>query len=53
MNFEDEGEDEDFFDEIKPEDNIIPYEKRDGVEVSYIVKQNEKISTLVQEQVYK
>lgn len=39
-------------DDIKPEDNIIPYKKRDNVDVAYIDKENERISLQVQEQVF-
>ena len=36
---------------MKPEDNIIPYQKKENVDVAYIDRENEKISSQVKKQV--
>jgi hypothetical protein len=38
-------------DDPLPEDNITPYLPRDSVEVEYIVKENERVSQILKEQV--
>jgi hypothetical protein len=38
-------------DDPLPEDNITPYLPRDSVEVEYIIKENERVSQILKEQV--
>jgi hypothetical protein len=44
-------DDEDPTDDVDPEDNILPFQKRDSIEVHFVDKENHRLELLLKEQV--